>query len=118
MVVSAFTVLLELQQSKKQVRIPSDLCEVTDDFLKILETHLKRIDNRLRLVIDYSDCSESHRDVTYILQRHSKEWGHFVDVEHLREIDNGNHLRAVPFPRSTLSDARKKASGYKLWCFS
>ena len=37
------------------------------------------------------------RAETYILQRFSREWGEFVDGV---EIGNGDHLKAVPLPRS------------------
>lgn len=109
----SFTVLLEFQESNKQVKIPN-MYEAPgpDDLLDILETHLKRIDDKIRLVIEYSDCSESQRDFTYILQRHAKKWGKFVDVEHLSEISNGDHLRAVPLPRSALSAGKKASSRY------
>lgn len=102
----SFFVLLEFGESKKQISIPNwDAEDVApEDLLDTLEGHLKRIDGNIRLVIDYgaqSSSSESQRaGATYILQRFSREWGEFVDVLDLVEIDNGDHLKAVPLPLS------------------
>lgn len=66
-------------------------------------------------MIDYgarrSSSSESQRGgATHILQRFSRQWGQFVDVIHLVEIGNGDHLKAAPFPRAVVvkDDAREK----------
>ena len=110
---SSFFVLLEFGESKKQITIPNCDTDVPPkDLLETLEGHLKRIYGSIRLVIDYgaqSSSSESQRaEATYILQRFSREWGEFVDVIDLVEIDNGDHLKAVPLP--VLKDSREKVT--------
>ena len=110
------SVLLEFGESKKLISIPNcDADEAPEDLLDTLEGHLKRIDSNIRLVIDYaaqSSSSESQRaGATYILQRFSREWGEFVDVIDLVEIDSGDHLKAVPLPRSVaLKDSHEKVT--------
>ena len=106
------SVLFEFEEQKKQISIPNcDTEEVPEDLLDIL---VKRIDGNIRLVIDYgarrSSSSESQRGgATHILQRLSEQWGQFVDVIHLVEVGNGDHLKAVPFPRAVaVKDARER----------
>ena len=112
--------LLEFGESKKQISVPNfDADETPEDLLDILEGHLKRIDGNIQLVIDYgaqSSSNESQRaGATYILQRFSREWGEFVDVIHLVEIDNGDHLKAVPLPQPvTLKDSHEKVTVSRL----
>ena len=99
-------VLFEFEESKKQMSIPNcDTEEIPDNLLDMLGDHLKRIDSNIRLMIDYgarrSSSSKSQRGgAIHILQRLSGQWGQFVDVIHLVEIGNGDHLKAVPFPRT------------------
>ena len=36
----------------------------------------------------------------YLLQRYSKQWSQFIDVEGILDIENGDHLKVVPLPRA------------------
>ena len=112
-----FSVLLEFGESKKHISVPDyDADEPPEDLLGTLEGHLKCIDGNIRLMIDYGshNAGETQRSgATYILQRFLREWGEFVDMIHLVEIGNGDHLKAVPLPRSlSLKDTgpQEKAS--------
>ena len=43
-------------------------------------------------------CEHSARDGVHLLQRYSKEWSQFVDVQDIVEIESGDHLKVVPIP--------------------
>ena len=101
------SVLLEFKDSKKEI----SLDDASDNAVKILEEHLKRIDNKIRLVIDYgaqAQQSGGDDEHTYILQRFSKEWGEFVDVIDTADIEKGDHLKVVPLPRSVQADSTQQ----------
>ena len=103
-------------ESKKLISV-LDEDEAPGNLLARLEEHLKKINGKIQLVIDYgAQSSESRGDpeATYILQRFSKVWGEFIDVIHLIEIDNGDHLKAVPLPRSVLRKEAENVSTLNL----
>lgn len=88
--------LLEFEKSKSLV----SLRKPPDDLKDILEERLRRIDDQIRLVVDYR-CQEeatTGENRLYLLQRWSKEWSEFIDVIDMIEIDNGDHLKVVPVP--------------------
>ena len=98
------SVLLEFKDSKKEI----SLDDASVNAVKILEEHLKRIDNKIRLVIDYGAQTGGDDEHTYILQRFSKECGEFVDVIDTADIEKGDHLKVVPLPRSVQADSQQK----------
>ena len=94
------SILLEFKGSKRQIKYENTS---QDDIIKLCEEEMRVIarDKNVRLVIDLKDYHKAEGEKPYLLQRFSTEWDMFVDVIDVIEIDDRDHLKAVPLPAAS-----------------
>ena len=91
--------LLEFRGSKRVIAF-----ENVEDIVQLCQAQLQSSVGmeRVRLVTDVEADHVKHgssgEPEAYLLQRYSTEWQEFVDVIDVIEIDNRDHLKAVPIP--------------------
>ena len=94
---SSKTVLLEFRGSKRVIAFQN-----AEDVIQLCQAQLQSLvcSEKVRLVTDveHYHASQSDSEKAYLLQRYSTEWQEFVDVLDVIEIDNKDHLKAVPIP--------------------
>ena len=101
MAVSSKTVLLEFRGSKRVISFNE-----TEDVILSCQSQLQSLigSDKVKIVTDVegfharSQSAGGHTEKAYLLQRYSKEWNEFVDVIDVLEIDDKDHLKAVPIP--------------------
>ena len=93
-------VLFEYRGSKRVLAIG-----LPDNLLGVVSNELKRIGKTRALVLTGNDSlpqpasrGEPKPEI-YLLQKWSDVWGCFVDVNHYREVDDGNRIAVIARPK-------------------
>ena len=95
---SSKTVLLEFRGSKRIITF-----ETYEDVIHLCQAQLQSLvgSEKVRLVTDvenYHASQSGDPEKAYLLQRYSTEWQEFIDVLDVIEVDDKDHLKAVPIP--------------------
>ena len=97
---SKFSILLEFGQSSRVIKTDIRLDE------DLLEKELQKVEPNIKLVINKQGLSSNSKEKLIFLQRLSSQWGQYVDVDDVEEIENGDRLKALVYkhPASSCSD--------------
>lgn len=93
------SVLVEFRESKRPVvATPRTL-------LDQITLEVKKIDSSVIIVKSLDDFNEGDGKPV-LLQRYSTLWNEYIDVLDPMEVDDGDRLRIIPFPKGGLSPTK------------
>ena len=89
-------VLIELQESKRAIKLTSDPFNRVEE----IRNGLKLIDPviHVELGVAAEGTAPQPNTAPFILQRYCPEWGNYLDITNVDEIQHRDRLRVIPRP--------------------
>ena len=95
-------VLVEIQESKRAIKLSSDLVNRVEE----IRDALKLIDPVIHVELGVgAEGIPQPNTAPFILQRYCPEWDNYLDIVNAEEIQHRDRLRVIPHPSITSTNA-------------